>query len=128
MFPRRGFGIRDNFSLLGAITPRIHVRSRDEIRAKTPADLQGSMERDWADSLLHTSHTQFHYNLDASFSNVVVQVAARARSALLAVISPFTALRFIGGIQCVMYSRASIREPVVSSSSSLAGAAYRRAC
>lgn len=115
-FPRRvssraivAVSVSEIISLLGTITPRTHVRSRDEIRQRR------SLVREEARSkigpiVFSVPATQFHYILDASFSpDVVVQVAARAFS--LAVISPFTALRFIGGIQCVIYSRASIREP-----------------
>lgn len=76
----------------------------------------GSTEWDWTDSLFRTSHAiPLHPRRIAlsSFPNIVVQLVARAFS--LAVISPFTALRFISGIQCVMYSRVSIREPTYRS-------------
>lgn len=112
---RRGFGIRDNFS---SRCNYVRVFMLDHATRFGKDDLAESTKRDWTDSLLRTSHAiPLHPRRIASFPNIVVQVAAFS----LAVISPFTALRFIGGIQCVMYSRVSIREPDVP-------LAYRRAC
>lgn len=99
--------VSEIISLLGAITPRIHVRLHDKISAKTLAWFAWS---EIGPIVCSVPATQFHYVLDASFPNVVVQVAARAFN-LASNIAVYSAAVYRRNTMCVMYSRASIREP-----------------